>query len=151
MMQYCHLAYFTCILVWPEISVTQYNIHFTWMWPRYIVIGFLIGGRKKLPPILVEFLTVYHQITRVSWVIVWKCCYYNCLLLAMQDTGYFYNSCLNLWIREIFYSFKLYVITIGDYKNKHHIIYNPSSSHLTLHHLIWVHLISPYCISVNLI
>ncbi len=36
----------------------KFNIHFTWMWPRYIVIGFLIGGRKKLPLILVKFLTV---------------------------------------------------------------------------------------------
>ncbi len=34
------------------------NIHFTWMWQRYIVNGFLVGGRKKLPLILVKFLTV---------------------------------------------------------------------------------------------
>ncbi len=36
----------------------KFNIHFTWTWPRYIVIGLLIDGRQKLSLILVEFLTV---------------------------------------------------------------------------------------------
>ncbi len=47
----------------------KFNIHFTWMWPRYIVIGFLIGGRKMLSLILVEFLTVETVNTLNGWTV----------------------------------------------------------------------------------
>ncbi len=49
------LCMYTCLA--SDFS-GKFNIHFTWMWPRYIVIGFLIGGRKTLPLILVKLLTV---------------------------------------------------------------------------------------------
>ncbi len=49
------LCMYTCLA--SDFS-GKFNIHFTWTWPRYIVIRFLIGGRKKLPLILVEFVIV---------------------------------------------------------------------------------------------
>ncbi len=36
----------------------KFNIHFAWIWARYIVVVFLIGARIKLPLLLVKFLTV---------------------------------------------------------------------------------------------
>ncbi len=39
------------------------------MWARYIVIRFLIGGRKKLSMILVEFLTVQPVNMVNEWIV----------------------------------------------------------------------------------
>ncbi len=64
MMQWCHVAYFACMLVWQVISVANLILilhDILWL--------DLLGGRKMLPLILVEFLTVQTVNMVNAWIV----------------------------------------------------------------------------------